>query len=159
MIVKQFSEKTYWIIRRMVACHEDADGLVQETFVRVWEALPTFRKDSSLSTWIWRIASNLSLSFVRKQKVRAALQFQSLDAAMERKIEDDPYFNGNEAERVLSKAVTRLPGRQRQVFCLRYFEDLPYEQISEITGSSVSALKASYHFAYEKVKAELEKLF
>lgn len=158
-IVSEYSERIYWSVRRMVMNHDDADDIVQEIFVRIWSAFPSFRRDSSLFTWIWRIATNETLTFLRKQKVRAALQFQSLDSTIEKKIDDDPYFNGDEAQRILAKAVARLPGKQRQVFCLRYFDELPYERISEILGSSVGSLKASYHFAYEKVKSELEKHF
>ena len=154
-IVREESEKLYWHLRRMVSSHEDADDLLQEVFIKVWAALPSFRGDSSMSTWVWRIATNEALNFLRREKVRAALRFTSIDAETERKILADPYFNGTEAERRLSCAVSRLPEKQRQVFVMRYWDDLSYEEISAITGTSVGALKASYHLAQEKIRLNL----
>ena len=120
------------------------------------EALPGFRGDSSINTWLWRIATNEALSFLRKQKVRAALRFSSIDAEAERVLDSDPWFDGDEAQRKLAVAVAKLPDKQRAVFCMRYFEEMPYEEISAITGTSVGALKASYHQATEKIKASVE---
>ena len=150
-IVRNYSERLYWHVRSLVCSHEDTDDLLQEIFVKVWTALPTFRGDAQLFTWLYRIATNETLNFLNKQKVRAALSFESLSDAIERKVDDDPYFNGNEAQKLLSKAIQKLPQKQKTVFCLRYYQELPYEAISEITGSSVGALKASYHFASEKI--------
>ena len=154
-IVREESEKLYWHLRRMVSSHEDADDLLQEVFLKVWAALPSFRGGSSVSTWVWRIATNEALNFLRREKVRAALRFTSIDAELERKVLADPYFNGTEAERNLSRAVARLPEKQRQVFIMRYWDDLSYEEISAITGTSVGALKASYHLAQEKIRLNL----
>ena len=154
-LVEQYSEQLYWHIRGIVGSHEDADDLLQETFVKVWRALPDFRGESAVSTWLWRIATNEALGFLRKKKVRAALQFQSLDALAERTIDNDPWFNGDEAERKLAKAIAKLPDKQKAVFCMRYYEDLPYEEIAAVTGTSVGALKASYHIAQEKIREEL----
>lgn len=155
-LVDQNSESLYWHVRSIVGSHEDADDILQEVFVKVWKALPGFRGDSSVNTWLWRIATNEALSFLRKQKVRAALRFSSLDAEAERVLDSDPWFDGDEAQRKLAVAVAKLPDKQRAVFCMRYFEELPYEEISEITGTSVGALKASYHQAAEKIKASVE---
>ena len=157
-IVRNYSERLYWHVRRFVCSHEDADDLVQEIFIKIWGALPTFRGDAQLFTWLYRIATNETLNFLRKQKVRASLRFQSLDDELERKIDEDPYFNGTEAQRLLSKAILKLPDKQRVVFSLRYYEDMKDEDIAEITGTSVGALKASYHIAYEKLKAEFQDL-
>jgi len=154
-IVKEYSERVYWHVRRFVNCHEDADDLVQEIFVKVWTALPDFRGDSQLYTWIWRIATNETLNWLRREKLRAALRFSSIDRKMENRIDNDPFFDGDAAERALSKAVARLPEKQRQVFILRYYDEMPYEQMSEVLGTSVGALKASYHIAQEKVRAYL----
>lgn len=151
-IVQKYSEQLYWHVRNLVGSHEDTDDLLQEIFVKVWKALPDFRGDSSVNTWLWRIATNEALSFLRKQKVRAALRFQSLDPEAERVIDADPWFDGDQAQRRLAKAVLGLPPKQRAVFCMRYFEEMPYEQIASVTGTSVGALKASYHQAAEKVK-------
>ena len=151
-MICQYSEPLYWHIRALVGSHEDTDDILQETFVKVWRALPGFRGDSSVKTWLWRIATNEALSFLRKQQVRAALRFESLDTTAALMVDSDPWFDGDAAQRVLAKAIAALPPKQRSVFCMRYFEELPYEEISRITGTSVGALKASFHQAAEKVK-------
>ena len=143
----------------MVGSHEDTDDLLQEIFIKIWAALSSFRGESQLFTWVWRISMNESLNFLRRQKVRAALTFQSLTEADERRIDNDPYFNGTEAERLLMKAVAKLPAKQKMVFLMRYFDDMKYEDISEIMDTSVGSLKASYHIAYEKIKGELKENF
>jgi len=155
-IVKNYSEKLYWHVRSFVCSHEDTDDLLQEIFIKVWNALPTFRRDSQLYTWLWRIATNESLNFLKRKKIRAALTFQSLDAQLMSAIDNDPYFNGDNAQRALSKAIAKLPDKQKAVFILRYYEDMKYEDISELLDTSVGALKASYHLASEKVKEELK---
>ena len=156
-IVKAYSERLFWYVRRYVSSHEDADDIVQDIFVKVWAALPSFRGESQLFTWLYRIATNEALNYVRRQKVRAALSFRPIDAEMERRVDEDPWFNGDEAERTLMKALQKLPFKQRVVFSMRYFEDMSYEEISEVTGTSVGALKASYHIASTKMKDELLK--
>lgn len=152
-IVKDYSERLWWHVRRFVNSHEDADDLLQEIFLKVWAALPSFRGESQLFTWVWRIATNETLNHLRKEKVRAALKFSSVDAEMERRIQADPYFKGTDAERELAKAVLKLPEKQRQVFIMRWWDDLSYEEMSAITGTSVGSLKASYHIAQEKVRS------
>ena len=154
-IVKTYSERLYWHVRRFVLSHEDTDDLLQDIFLKIWTALPSFRGEAQLYTWVYRIATNETLNFLRRQKVRAALQFRSLDDVLEERVDADPYFNGSAAERALSKAIARLPEKQRIVFIMRYYEDLSYEEIAEVTGTSVGALKASYHIAQEKVRAAL----
>lgn len=155
-IVRSYSERLYWHVRHFVCSHEDTDDLLQDIFVKVWSSLPSFRNDSQLYTWLYRVATNETLNFLHKKKVRAALNFESLSAGMEDKIDEDPYFNGDSLQRKLAKAVQRLPEKQRLVFMMRWYEDLSYEDISRILGTSVGALKASYHFASEKIKAEFE---
>ena len=137
-LVSKYGERLYWHIRGFVDSHEDADDLVQETFLKVWKGLPAFRGDSGHFTWIWRIATNEALGYLRKKRVRAALQFESLDSRAERVIDSDPWFNGDAAERELSKAIAALPDKQRSVFLMRYFEDLPYEEISAISGTETT---------------------
>ena len=156
-IVKAYSERLFWYVRRYVSSHDDADDLVQEIFITIWTALPSFRGESQLFTWLYRIATNEALNYVRRQKVRAALSFRPIDAEIERKIDEDPWFNGNEAERRLMKSLQKLPLKQRVIFSMRYFEDMSYEEISEVTGTSVGALKASYHIACGKLKGELQE--
>ena len=154
-IVKTYSERLYWHVRRMVNSHEDADDLLQEIFLKIWTALPSFRGEAQLYTWVWRIATNETLNHLRKERVRAALRMQSIDAEMERRVEADPWFDGTAAQRELAKAVARLPEKQRQVFVLRWWDELSYEEISAITGTSVGALKASFHIASQKLKLNL----
>jgi RNA polymerase sigma-70 factor (ECF subfamily) len=154
-IVKQYSERLYWHVRRMVGSHEDADDLLQEIFLKIWTALPSFRGEAQLYTWVWRIATNETLNFLRKEKVRALLRFSSADELAAQRVMADPYFNGTDAEREMAKAVARLPEKQRQVFIMRWWDELSYEEISAITGTSVGALKASYHIAQEKIKLNL----
>ncbi|MBR1571012.1 MAG: RNA polymerase sigma factor [Bacteroidales bacterium] len=154
-IVKDYSERLWWHVRRFVNSHEDADDLLQEIFLKVWAALPSFRGESQLFTWVWRIATNETLNHLRKERVRAALRFSSIDEEMERRIQADPWFCGTDAERELAKAVVKLPEKQRQVFIMRWWDDLSYEEIAAITGTSVGALKASYHIAQEKIRSLL----
>ena len=156
-IVRDFSERVYWHVRRFVNNHEDADDLVQEIFLKIWTALPSFRGDAQLFTWVYRIATNETLNWLRREKVRSALRFTTIDAEMERRIDSDPFFDGDAADRALSKAVAKLPEKQRQVFVMRYYDELPYEDMSAVLGTSVGALKASYHIAQEKVRAALGK--
>ena len=115
-IVDSYSERLYWHVRRFLCSHEDTDDLLQEIFMKIWSALPSFRGDSQLYTWIYRIATNEALNFLGKQKVRAALQFESLTSKMEDKIDEDPWFNGDQMQRDLMKAIQKLPRKQRTVF-------------------------------------------
>ncbi len=154
-IVEEYSERLYWHVRRFVHSHEDTDDLLQEIFIKIWKALPSFRGESELFTWVYRIATNEAINFLRRRKVRAVLNFTSLAKELERKIDEDPWFNGTEAEAALDKAVAALPEKQRAVFIMRYYEELSYARIAEITGTSTGALKASYHIACEKIKAAL----
>ena len=154
-IFREYSERLYWHVRRMVGSHEDTDDLLQDIFLKIWTALPSFRGEAQYYTWVWRIATNETLNWLRREKVRAALRFSSAQELAVQRIEGDPYFNGTAAQRELAKAVARLPEKQRQVFVMRWWDELPYEEISAITGTSVGALKASYHLAQEKVKLNL----
>ncbi len=156
-IVDAYSERLYWHVRRFLCSHEDTDDLLQEIFVKVWKSLPSFRAESQLYTWLYRISTNETLNWLHKRKIRSALQFESLTTEMEDRIDEDPYFNGDDLQKALMKAVQKLPEKQKVVFTMRYFDDLSYEDISEILGTSVGALKASYHFATEKLKTDLGK--
>lgn len=158
-IVDTYAERLYWHVRRFLCSHEDTDDLLQDIFIKIWTALPSFRGDARLFTWIYRVATNEVLNHLRKNKVRAILSFESASGILEKKIDEDIHFNGNELQRELHKAIQRLPEKQRIVFNLRYFDELKYEDISEITGTSIGALKASYHHAYTKIKEDLKKIF
>ena len=157
-IVDTYTERLYWHVRRFLCSHEDTNDLLQDIFIKIWTALSTFRGDSRLYTWLYRIATNEVLNHLRKQKIKAMISLDSAGSILERKIDEDVYFNGDEMQRELHKAIQRLPEKQRIVFSLRYFDEMKYEDISDITGTSVGALKASYHHAYGKVKGDLEKL-
>lgn len=154
-IVSEYSERLYWHVRDMVGSHDDADDLLQEIFIKIWSALPSYRGDAQIFTWVYRIATNETLNYLRKRKIRSVLSFEKMTAAEER-IADDPYFNGNEAQKLLAAAVEKLPAKQRAVFSLRYYDDMKYEDIAGIMNTSVGSLKASYHIAYEKIKKELK---
>lgn len=155
-IVRSYSERLYWHVRGFVCSHEDTDDLLQEIFIKVWSSIREFRGESRIYTWIYRIATNEALNHLQKMKVRSALRFEKISEELTGRIDSDPYFNGDEVERQLSKAVQHLPEKQKTVFMMRYFEDISYEDISEILGTSVGALKASYHFAKEKIIQELD---
>lgn len=158
-IVDAYTERLYWHVRRFLCSHDDTNDLLQDIFIKIWTALSSFRQEARLYTWLYRIATNEVLNHLRKQKVKALISLDSASSILEKKIDDDAYFNGDELQRELHKAIQRLPEKQRIVFNLRYFDEMRYEDISEITGTSVGALKASYHHAYNKVKSDLQKLF
>ena len=155
-VVQNYSERLYWHVRRFLCSHDDTNDLMQDIFIKVWKALPSFRGESNIFTWIYRIATNEVLNHLRKQKFMALVQLDSSTERLMKKIDDDPHFNGDALQRELHKAVQRLPEKQRLVFNMRYFDEMKYEEISEITGTSVGALKASYHHAYNKIRTELE---
>lgn len=158
-IVDAYTERLYWHVRRFLCSHDDTNDLLQDIFIKIWAALTTFRGDARLYTWIYRIATNEVLNHLRKQKFRSLISLESVSGVLEKKIDEDTYFNGDELQRELHKAIQRLPEKQRIVFNLRYFDEMKYEEISEITGTSVGGLKASYHHAYTKIKEELQTRF
>lgn len=155
-LVKSYSERLYWHVRELVGSHDDTDDLMQDIFVKIWTALPTFRGDAQLFTWIWRIATNEAINHLKKQRLRNMFSGGDQEEA-ERVPDRSGHLDGDRAQRLLSVAISKLPPRQRAVFTMRYFEEMKYEDISEILDTSVSSLKASYHFAYEKVKEYLKK--
>lgn len=136
----------------MVIDHDDADDLVQEIFVRVWNNLSKFREDSSLYTWIYRIATNECLNFLKKKRRRFFLPIGDVEGELSEKLTSSQHVDGNEIELKLQKALLKLPDKQRLVFNMKYFEEMKYEQISEITETSVGSLKASYHHAVKKIE-------
>ncbi|NDW13230.1 RNA polymerase sigma factor [Bacteroides sp. 214] len=154
-IVAEYSEQLYWQIRRMVLSHDDTNDLLQNTFIKAWLNLEYFRAEAKLSTWLYRIALNECLTFLNKQ--RATLSIDDPEAAVINKLESDPYFSGDEAQLMLQKALLTLPEKQRMVFNLKYYEEMKYEEMSEIFGTSVGALKASYHHAVKKIEKILSE--
>ena len=149
-VVNQYKEQLYWQIRRMVLSHDDADDILQNTFVKAWTGLDAFRGDARLSTWLFRIANNETLNFLSRQKSTTSIDDDNA-AAIAAQLQGDPYFDGDETEAQLQAAIATLPDKQRQVFNLKYFEEMKYEEISELLGTSIGALKASYHHAVKKV--------
>jgi len=152
LLVKKYQQKIYWHIRKMVIDHDDTDDLVQEVFVKVWKNLPDFRADSQLYTWIYRIATNECLNFLRKKKNRYFLPINDVAQELVQKMDSNPLMDGDEIQLRLQKALLKLPDKQRLVFNMKYFDDMKYEEIAEITGTSVGSLKASYHHAIKKLE-------
>lgn len=152
-VIKTYTEPLYWQIRRMVQNHDDANDLLQNTFMKAWTSLENFRGDARLSTWLYKIAINESLSFIEREKRRNALSVDDENSAMSNTIASDPYFNGDELQQKLRIAVSRLPEKQQLVFNMKYFDDMKYEDMSNILGTSVGALKASYHLAVKKIES------
>ena len=159
MVVAQYSEQLYWQIRRMVLSHEDASDLLQNTFIKAWTNIDYFRAEAKLSTWLYRIALNECLTFLNKQRASATVSLGDPEADMLQKLESDPYFSGDRLQLALQKALMALPEKQRMVFNLKYYQDMKYEEMSGIFGTSVGALKASYHHAVKKIEKFLEEEF
>jgi RNA polymerase sigma factor (sigma-70 family) len=151
-IVKKYQEKLYWHIRRMVVDHDDANDVLQNVFIKVWNALENFREDSQLYTWLYRIATNESLTFLEQQKRKSAISFDEVELGLSNKIKADEGFDANKLEWKLQLAIQQLPEKQRLVFNLRYYDEMPYEEMSRILDTSEGALKASYHHAAKKIE-------
>ena len=152
-LVSQYSEPLYWNIRRMVMNHEDANDLLQNTFIKAWTNADSFRNDSKVSTWLYRIAVNETLDFLRKQQRTPAGDSIADSESLMRSLRADDYFDGTETELKLQAAIATLPTAQRTVFNMKYFDDMKYSEISKILGTSVGALKASYHLAVKKISS------
>lgn len=152
MLVRAYQQKVYWLVRKMVIDHDDADDLTQEVFIKIHKAIDNFREDSQLYTWIYRIATNECLTFLNKKKRRFFLPFEDVSKELSSKIDSAPYLTGDDIQKKLQKALLTLPDKQRLVFNMKYYDDLPYEDISQITNTSVGALKASYHHAVKKIE-------
>ena len=150
VIVDQYSQSLYWKIRSIVLTHEDTDDVLQNTFLKAWKSLPTFQGKAKLSTWLYRIAINESLDFLRRQKT-AALSSADADLSVANRLLADDYFDGDKSQAVLQEAIATLPDVQRTVFTLRYYDEMKYSEISEILGTSEGSLKASYHIAVQKI--------
>ena len=156
-IVRQYSEQLYWQIRRMVFSHDDANDILQNTFLRAWDHIEYFRGEAKLSTWLYRIAFNETLAFLNKARAAAHLSIDEMDSQLINQLESDEYFDGDEIQKMFQKALLTLPEKQRLVFNLKYFQNMKYEEISEIVGTSIGALKASYHHAVKKIEDFLKE--
>lgn len=149
--VRQYSERLYWQIRRIVLVHEDADDVMQNTFAKAWNRLDSFKGESKVSTWLYRIAINESLDFMRHKNTLATVSADDPDGSVAATLMADKYFDGDETAARLQEAIARLPEVQRTVFNLRYFDEMKYSDMSQVLGTSEGALKASYHIAVKKI--------
>lgn len=151
-IVSYYSERLYWQIRKMVLIHDDANDILQNTFIKAWMSIDLFRGEAKLSTWLYKIAINECITFLNRQKMNAHTSIDDADAILINKLESDEYFDGDEIQLKLQQAILTLPEKQRVVFNLRYYDEMPYDEMSEILSTSVGALKASYHHAAKKIE-------
>ena len=152
LLVKKYKEKVYWHVRRIVVSHDDANDVVQNTFIKIWENLDSFHGDSKLYTWIYRIAINESINFINKKKSALFISIDELNENFLDNLKADTNFKGDEIERQLIKAINLLPPKQRLVFYLRYFSNMPYKDIVEVLHTSENTLRSSYHQAMKKIK-------
>ena len=156
-LVKKYQERLYYHIRRMVIDHDDANDVIQNMFIKVWHGLNDFREEAQLFTWLYRIATNEAITFINSKKRRGAVDFDDVSHYLSQKLSTGKYFNGDEIEQKLQQAIIKLPEKQRIVFNLRYYDEMPYEQMSRVLDTSEGALKASYHHAVRKVEEYLLK--
>jgi RNA polymerase sigma-70 factor (ECF subfamily) len=151
-VVSELNEKLYWQIRRMVLNHDDANDVLQNTFMKAWININSFRGDSKISTWIYKISVNECITFLNKQKSLNNISLDDTDSYLLQTMKADEYFDGDELDEKLQKAILTLPEKQRLVFTMKYQDEIKYEEMSEILGTSVGALKASYHHAVKKIQ-------
>lgn len=151
-LMKKYQERLYWHIRRLVVEHEDANDVLQNMFIKVWNGLENFREDSQLYTWLYRIATNECLSFLEQQKKRSAVSFEDIQDGLSERVKASENFDANKLEWKLQLAIQQLPEKQRVVFTLRYYDEMPYEEMSRVLDTSEGALKASYHHAAKKIE-------
>ncbi len=151
-LISKYKERLYWHIRKIVLNHDDADDVLQNTFIKIWNGLDSFRAESSLFTWLYRIATNESITFLNQRKRKTTTSLSEENSYLINNLESDTYFDGDHWQMLLQKAITHLPEKQRIVFNMKYFDEIKYEDMSEILETSVGALKASYHHAVKKIE-------
>jgi RNA polymerase sigma-70 factor (ECF subfamily) len=154
-LIQKYQKKLYWHIRKIVINHDDTNDILQNTFIKVWKNLAGFREESELYTWLYKIATNESLSFLKQKKRANIFSMHSIEYQLAKSLESDYFFQGDEVQLKLQKAILTLPEKQRIVFNMRYYDEMPYEQMSKILETSVGALKASYHIAAKKIEEYL----
>jgi RNA polymerase sigma factor (sigma-70 family) len=157
LIVRKFQQKLYYHVRRIVIDHDDANDVIQNTFIKVWKGLENFREDSQLYTWLYRIATNEALAFLKQKKTKFLIPFGDVEHELKNSLNSDPYFNAGRLEMKLQQAILSLPERQRLVFNLRYYDNMKYEDMSKVLGVTTGALKASYHHAVKKIEEWITK--
>ncbi len=158
LLLQKYQQKIYWHIRRLVIDHDDADDLVQETFVKIWKNLANFRNDSQLYTWIYRIATNESITHLNRKKNKNNISIDEVNTELAETLTASTHFDGNKIQRQLQAAILTLPEKQRIIFNMKYFDDMKYDEISEVLGTSVGALKASFHIAVKKIELFLKNI-
>lgn len=151
-IIKKYQEKLYWHIRRMIVDHDDTNDVLQNIFIKVWNGLNNFREDSQLYTWLYRIATNESLTFLEQQKRKSHVSLSNIENGLANKVVADKNFDANKLEWKLQLAIQQLPDKQKTVFTLRYYDEMPYQEMSRVLETSEGALKASYHHAVKKIE-------
>lgn len=151
-LVRRYQQRIYWHIRKIVIDHDDANDVVQNVFVKVWKSLDGFRSDAKLFTWLYRIATNESISFLNQKRRRNFIPWSDVENQLANSLSNDPYFRGDRIQMKLQQAVLKLPPQQRIIFNMKYFDEMKYEDISEVLGVTVGALKASYHHAVKKIE-------
>ena len=151
-IIKKYQERLYWHIRRMVVDHEDSNDVLQNVFIRVWKGLENFKEESQLYTWLYRIATNEALTFIENAKKRSAVSLSDVESGLENKVKAAEHFDPDKLECKLQLAIQQLPEKQKVVFSLRYYDEMPYEEMSRVLETSEGALKASYHHAVKKIE-------
>lgn len=156
LLIRTYADKMYWVVRRMVMSHDDTNDILQNCFLKVWSNLQNFRGDAKLSTWLYKIAVNETINFLNKQRAMRNIVDDCDDTFLLNNIESDDYFDGDQLQIDLQRAIAKLPEKQRLVFNMKYFDDMKYEEISEVLGTSVGALKASYHHAVKKLTQMLD---
>lgn len=156
LLMEKYQERLYWHIRRMVKSHDDANDVVQNCFIKIYKSVHKFQRKSALYTWMYRIATNEAITFINKKKRRHATSLDGDEGVLVNQLRADPYFDGNEIQIKLQCALNKLPKKQKQVFNMRYYGEMSYKQMSDILGTSVGALKASYHHAVKKIEASLK---
>ena len=157
LLIKKYQKPLYWHIRKIVINHDDTDDILQNTFIKVWKGLGNFKGDSALYTWLYRIATNESLSFLRQKQKENTQSIHPIEHQLSKSLESDNFFKGDEIQLKLQQAILTLPEKQRIVFNMRYYDEMSYEQISEVLETSVGALKANYHHAAKKVEEYLRE--
>jgi RNA polymerase sigma-70 factor (ECF subfamily) len=157
-MVAQYRERLYWHIRKMVIVHEDADDVLQNTFLKAWKGIETFKGEAKLYTWLYRIATNESINFLNQKRDRQMIPMEDAGYLLSQSLHHDAYFSGDELQMQLQQAILKKKKKQRIVFNMRYFDEIPYENMSEILGTSVGALKATYHHAVNKIKKWFESI-
>jgi RNA polymerase sigma factor (sigma-70 family) len=152
LVVEKYSSKLYWHIRRLVILHEDADDALQNTFINAWKGMADFRSESALYTWLYKIATNEALTLINKRKRNSAVSIDDLGSYFESSHEGSTWFDGDAAQIKLQNAILQLPEKQRIVFNLKYYDEMHYDEMSKVLGTSEGALKASYHHAVKKIE-------